>query len=145
MEKALKLKNRLKWDLVTNDPILLQLIKYAIAGMISTSINLGFFFLATEFLKVWYIIASAFGFFIGLSSSFVLDKFWAFHNWSEQNVVKQYFKFSIVSIIAFSLNLLLLYTLTEYLGIRSIVAQLYSTIIAAITSFAGHRNWAFRS
>jgi len=58
--------------------------------------------------------------------------------------VKQFLKFAIVGVINTLINLLVLYVLTEFLGIYYLISAVFAFVVAVTNSFILNKIWTFQ-
>lgn len=121
-----------------------EFIRFSIVGVINTLVNLAVLFVLTEFFGVYYVISAVFAFIAAVTNSFVLNKTWTFKYKTKNNLSKKYTQFFMVSIIAFIVNLLILYFLTEYLHFYYMTSQIIGIIFNLIINFLGNKLWTFK-
>ncbi len=61
----------------------------------------------------------------------------------KKNVITEFFKFAFVGLIGTIINLIILYSLTEFLGIYYIISAIFAFIIAATNNFILNKTWTF--
>jgi len=128
------------------------IIKYIISGFTSFGINLGVLYFCLAYCKLWYVLAVVIAFFAGLSSSFVLQKFWSFRN--KQKSFRQVWIYFLVAVFNLFLDVFLMYLLVDNLAIYFsfissenifiIFAQFISGIFIAFNNFLIYKFIIFR-
>ena len=88
------------------------------------------------------ILANVIGYSAGLSLSYFLNRFVTFQ--SKKNKSTEFFKFLIVYIIAFGLNLLTLYFLIKHNIVNAAYAQIISGIFYILASFILQKFFVFK-
>lgn len=125
-------------------PLIPELLKFAAVGSLGLIINLAVLYALTEFLGLYYLISAVFAFFLAAFSNFTLNKIWTFgENIADRAAVK-YAQFMAVSIFALLINLLLLFLLTELVGMHYLLSQIIATGLAFAVNFFGNKFWTFR-
>ena len=123
--------------------VIREFLKFAIVGGIGTIVNISILYLLTEKIGVYYIFSAIISFIIAMTSNFILNKVWTFKENIKLKVGKKYLQFSLVSVVALSINLFFLYTFTEFLGIYYIISQVLAIGIALIANFLGNKIFTF--
>jgi dolichol-phosphate mannosyltransferase len=123
--------------------LIFQFFKFGVVGAIGTVINLIVLYSFTEYLGIYYMISAIAAFVVAATSNFIFNKIWTFREVLAESIIKKYVKFFIVSVIALVVNLLLLYTFTEFLGLYYIISQIIAIIITFLINFAGNKIWTF--
>jgi len=62
----------------------------------------------------------------------------------KKELFSQAFKFAIVGVINTLINLVLLYLLTEFLGIHYLVSAFFAFVVANLNSFILNKIWTFK-
>jgi dolichol-phosphate mannosyltransferase len=120
-----------------------EFIKFGIVGGIGAIINIFILYLLTEKAEVYYIVSAIISFIIAMSINFILNKIWTFREEMKLRLKEKYIKFSIVSVLALSVNLIFLYLFTELFKIYYIISQILAIGVALIINFLGNKRWTF--
>jgi dolichol-phosphate mannosyltransferase len=120
-----------------------EYIKFATVGLLGTIINLGLTFFLTEEFKIYYIISASMAFVIVVTFNFTLNKVWTFKEGLRSRVLSKYVKFVLISLLALSLNLSMLFLLTDYFKFHYLISQLMAIQIASFINFGGNKIWIF--
>lgn len=118
-------------------------VKYFISGCIGAFVNLSSLFIFTEFFKLWYILSAILAFFISFFVSFNLQKKWTFRN-DDKKVVRQAFKYFIITSLSLAFNISLLYLLVEIAGLWYLLAQVIIYGFLSIFSFLLYKFVVFK-
>ena len=116
-----------------------QLIRFLCAGAVGVSLSYITLYGLTEWFGVWYMLSAVLGFFVNLTSNFILQRNWTFKSRSK-NVGRQFVQYTILYGALFSTNLIVLYVFTEYVGLWYIAAQLIASVVCTIISFFSSRK-----
>ncbi len=92
---------------------LLKLLKFGLVGISGMGVDFGVTFLFKEVLKVKKYPSNSIGFTLAATSNYILNRVWTFHSTSP-DVVVQFSKFFIISILGLLLNNLTIYFFTDY-------------------------------
>lgn len=122
-----------------------QFFKFAIVGIVNTIISLSVLFVFTEYFHIYYILSAIFAFIVAVTNSFILNKIWTFKESGKGNTAEKYLKFFTISIIAFLVNLSILYVLTEFFKIYYLISQIIGTGVSLWINFLGNKLWTFRN
>lgn len=121
-----------------------QFLVFASIGFLGTLLNITILYLFTEYLGIWYIFSAIAAFTAAMSHNFILNKLITFKEPFNESFLSRYFKFAFVSTCALTVNLFILYMLTEYLGIFYIISQIFAIGAALMINFFGNKKWTFR-
>lgn len=117
--------------------------RFIISGIINTVlgyiviINLIYFFNNSP------IFNNICGYSIGLTSSYLLNKFYTFK--SNKKSSREVIKFIIVFIISYAINLICLTFLIENVALDELTAQVLSSLIYTFTSYFLNKYYVFNS
>ncbi|MFC1613144.1 GtrA family protein [Patescibacteria group bacterium] len=145
-------------------PSLRQMFKFAIIGIINTSVDFTIYIFLTRGFGFWmdhYLWANFISFMISISITFDLVREWIFKlpglpdAEMEANNIKlpkeiekkihiQYFKFLLVSFIGFLAHQIGLYSFVEFLYIHDILTKAFMAVVVWILRFNVHRFWTFK-
>lgn len=120
-----------------------QIIKFLIAGGMSTSIDIFVFTALTYWVGLWYIISSISSFSIAFGVSFGLQKFWTFRDKNTAKLMKQTYLYFIVAVINLGISTLLIYLFVDYVHIHKFISKIIANIIIATESFFVYRHFIF--
>ena len=122
-----------------------QLSKFVVIGSISALINFLILYSFTEWLKVWYLISCILGFVISAIFNFLVNKFWTFNNLIKgRQALNQLLRFSIVSVLGLVINILIIYSLTEFVGFDYRISWVFACLIVLFWNFGFNKFWTFR-
>jgi len=120
------------------------IIRFGVVGLSGTAIHLIVLFLLTEFAGIYYIFSAIFAFLVAVTSNFLFNKFWTFKETSKGKNFNRYSIFFVTAMIAFVINVSLLYFFTEFVGINYLIAQLFAIMFSFWINFIGSKRFAFR-
>ena len=118
-----------------------QLGKFCAVGAVGYLINLGVY---TALLHggLHYLVAATGSFFVAVSSNYLLNRWWTFHD-RRAGVAAQGMRFFIVSLASLGANLLVLHVLVT-LGVGKLVGQAVAIVLVTPLNFIGNKLWSFR-
>lgn len=126
-------------------PFFKQFVKFCIVGGTAAVIHFSILFSFTEWLKLWYIYSNGIGFFVSATFNFISNKFWTFRNKEKGfKVAKQIVKFSVVLGTGLTINTLIIYAVTEGLGLDYRLSWVFATGVVMFWNFGFNRFWTFR-
>ena len=117
-----------------------QVIRYGIVGVINTIVGYGIYYLML-YLGYKYTIALTLGSIIGVSCSFMLNKFWTFR--SRGKIGKELLRFLIMYGCAYIMNLVMLIFAVEKCQLNPKIAQVIILLMITTTTYFGNRIWCF--
>lgn len=123
--------------------LLFKFCRFFFVGFAGAAMDFSFTFLLKEKAKIHKLIANAFGFLTGASTTFILNRIYTFHN-SNPEVFTQYFKFIVVSSIGLSINTLIIYVLTEKYKWNFYISKVGAAIIVLFWNFFANYYYTFK-
>jgi putative flippase GtrA len=123
---------------------LFQFGKFAIVGFIGTLVHLTVLFILTEFFGVFYLVSAVFAFIVAVTNNFIFNKVWTFKESSNGRTHERYIIFFMVAIVAFFVNLSILYYVTEHLNVHYMISQLIAIAFSLWINFLGSKLFAFK-
>ena len=109
-----------------------KFLKFIIAGVINTVINISGMY-ALLYFQIFYLIASAAGFILGAFSGFAINFLWTF---KERSLfMKKFYKYFIIQLMNLIFTLILVFCLKEFLLLHVILSQLIAIMLTTIINF----------
>ena len=121
-----------------------QLVRFGTVGASGYVINLAVFAAALHGAGLDKGIAATIAFIVALSNNFVWNRLWTFRA-GDGHAGFQAARFCVVSCAAFALNLVVLYTLVDGLGMAALPAQALAIATATPLNFIGNKLWSFKA
>jgi putative flippase GtrA len=120
-----------------------QFYKFIVVGVGSTLVNYLIFYTLLEFLKINYLISSAFGFLFGMMIGYFLNRKWTFQmetKTTNAEIIKYFF------VYAFSLilSLIFLKITVDAFKINAKIANFFALILTTFTNFIGIKMTVFK-
>ncbi len=119
------------------------LVRYAISGSMSASVNLLLFFLLFNISHVYYILSSIIAFVAAFLISLVLQKFWTFKDHSMDKFHHQVGRYLLTSLCGLVIDISILYICVEYFGMYAFLGQITAGLLTACCTFFMSRNFVF--
>lgn len=132
-----KIKEKVSCNLIS------QLVKFSITGVIGVTFNYSIFFILYRFFHVYYILASATGFALGILLVFFINKEFTFKIKGYSEVKKMILKYYTLNIILAIIGLTLLSFFVEILNINVYIANALILLITALLHFTGSKFLVF--
>lgn len=122
--------------------ISIRFIKFCVVGSIGGIITLGVLYGLTEFFNIWYIFSAGIAFVIAVINNFLLNKYWTFKDHTPK-IYQQFMTFFVISVTSLTINLSVLYILTEYIKIWYMTAQIAAILVALSNNYLGNKRFTF--
>ena len=114
--------------------MVLQIIKFGIVGIIAAIVDFGVLVALKELLSIDVIIASSISFCVSVAVNYLLSMAFVFKS-KNQNKVKEFTIFVLLSIGGLLLNEVILWVAVEFASLYYLIAKLLATIIVPIYNF----------
>ncbi|TXB65910.1 GtrA family protein [Vicingus serpentipes] len=111
--------------------LIISFLRYQVAAIIATMVDFFVLIILTELFNVWYVASTAIGAFCGALTNFIICRYWAFVN-SSNNLSNQIVKYTLVSAGSLVLNTLFVYLLTDFGGVTYSISKIITAIFIAI-------------
>ncbi len=126
-----------------------QFFKFLVASGIAALLNILSRILFNLFTK--YTVAVVLAFFVGLTTAFLLNKYYVFEKSVHQSWKTEYFYFFLVNILGLAQTILIshlfVYIIFPYMHFDfypKTVAHIMGVIVPVFTSFIGHKYFSFK-
>jgi putative flippase GtrA len=114
---------------------IIKLLKFGAVGISGMIIDFGFTYFFKEVLKVNKYISNSTGFTLAATSNFILNRIWTFNSTSP-DVMIQFSKFFIISVLGLLLNNLTIYIFTDYkVKLNFYISKAIATLLVFFWNF----------
>lgn len=120
-----------------------QTVRFLVVGILNTIVGYIIYFLCLRFFHLNYIISLLFAHILGVVHSYFWNSKWTFKSGSY--TYKNLAKFVGVYVSSFTINLLVLYIMVDFLRINPLFSQVVALFITTLISFVGHKYWSFKT
>ena len=114
--------------------MILQIIKFVVVGAIATILDFGVLVVLKELLGIDVLIASALSFCVSVAANYILSMAFVFES-KNQNKVKEFIIFIVLSIGGLCLNQLVLWVGVKFTSIYYLTVKLFATVIVPVYNF----------
>jgi len=129
------------FDVIGND-VIKKFIKFCIVGFTGLIIDFSTTYLSKEIIKIQKYISNAIGFTIAATSNYFLNRIWTFRS-DNPEIVWEYSKFLLVSLIGLGINTLILWILVSHFKKRFYLSKLFAIFIVTIWNFFANLIFTF--
>jgi putative flippase GtrA len=122
-----------------------QFVRFALVGSSGVFVNLAIYSSLIYLLNFYYLWAATFSFIIAMTSNFILNLRWTFktHDQGIRAIGGQYMKYAMVTLISYTINIVVLWILVDFWNWHKVLAQLIAIGITTLSNFLGSKLWAF--
>ena len=121
-----------------------QFFRFGTVGILNTAIDIGFFYILTNYAHLHYIFASTISFTLGIINSYIWNRIWTFKS-SDRTITKEFLRFALVSVIGLVLNTLFLGMFVEFMGLPNLIGKIFATFLVLVWNFFMSKFWVFKS
>lgn len=114
--------------------MILQLIKFAIVGVIAAFVDVGVLVVLKELLNIDVLIASAISFCVSVTVNYVLSMSFVFKS-KKQSKVKEFIIFVCLSVGGLALNQLILWVGVNFTSIYYLIIKFMAMVIVPVYNF----------
>ena len=123
-----------------------RFLKFCLVGASVIGVNLGLLWILTEMVGFFYLISASFSIEISILSNFALNELWTFRDrvGSTKEILKRALKFNMICVVGLMVNLVILATMTELLGIHYMISALFGIAGAMLWNYVMSAMWTWR-
>jgi len=121
-----------------------KFFKFALVGFSGLLVDFSITWLTKEKWRFNKYLSNSLGFSIAASTNYILNRTWTFHSKDPQLVV-QYTKFYIISLIGLALNNLVIYLLHGKMNLNFYASKLIAILIVTAWNFLANYFYTFQS
>ena len=115
-----------------------RLIKFSIVGAIGAGINMGFLWVLTDFAGLFYLFSCMVAIEIAIIMQFMMNDRWTFKDRKTTHVgqfIKRILKSNLWRSGGSTVNIGILYFLTEYMGVYYLLSNIFGIICAFLLNY----------
>lgn len=120
-----------------------QLIKYGIVGGVAFIVDYGLLLLLTIIFEIHYLVSAAISFVAGLVVNYILSRRFVFTDNRLSNRQMEFLIFSIIGVFGVGINEIIIYYLTDVLGIHYMISKIVSTLVVFFWNFFARKYFLF--
>lgn len=127
----------------------MKLVKYLAVGAVGTIADWSVFYLLIDFIGLYYLVAMAISYLVGMVINFFLNKHFTFEN-TYKKLHFQFASFALIALIGLALQEAIMYGLVQYMfGATSdstllFVARVVATLAGFIWTFIANKKVTFK-
>lgn len=125
------------------DATLIQLFRYTFVGGLAFLVDFGTLTLLTELAGVHYLVSAGWAFLLGLVTNYLLSIAWVFTNRRLGSRWLEFSIFGVIGLVGLGLNELIMWLLTEGLGLHYLGSKLVSTGFVYLWNFFARKYALF--
>lgn len=122
---------------------LFEIIKFYIGSIIGNVLGYGLYYILIHYFGVWYISSFIYAFILNCIIGFVVKKFWVFRDKNIKIIKRQLILYTIISIIYFGVETIIVLLLVESLHIQKEIAPIVTAIFLSFVSYVVNKKFTF--
>lgn len=121
----------------------IQFLRYGIVSCAALAVDFGGLVLLKEYAHLYYLVAATLSFIAGLLVNYFLSAYWVFHSSKLLNKKHEFILFTSIGIIGLLLTDLILWALTDGLGMYYIFSKIIATVLVYFWNFGARKKYIF--
>ena len=125
----------------------MRFLKFGLVGLSGVLVNEGLLWLLTENLGLYYLLSAAIAVETAIITNFILNDIWTFRDRrtpGNRSLLGRGLKFNLVSLGGLGINIAILWTVTEVVGISYLISNLIGIAGATLWNFTINTLWTWR-
>ena len=126
----------------------MRFLKFGLVGLSGVLVNEGLLWLLTENLGLYYLLSAAIAVETAIITNFILNDIWTFRDRrtpGNRSLLGRGLKFNLVSLGGLSINIAILWTVTEVVGISYLISNLIGIAGATLWNYTINTLWTWRA
>ena len=126
----------------------MRFLKFGLVGLSGVLVNEGLLWLLTENFGLYYLLSAAIAVETAIITNFILNDIWTFRDRrtpGNKSLLGRGLKFNLVSLGGLGINIAILWTFTEVVGISYLIANLIGIAGATLWNFTINTLWTWRA
>lgn len=119
--------------------------RFLLSGTAAALTNVIVLYILTDWLGIWYLASAVLSFLVAVVVGFLLQKFWTFAHRPGGRTHRQFIVYLTWTTTSFFLNLIILYSLVEFIGLHYVLSQLVASALLAVGSLIVYSQLVFRT
>lgn len=115
--------------------LIAQVMKFVVVGGLSFVLDFIIYFVLTNFLSVYYLIAGLFSFTLSLIFNYLMSMKFVFKSKDDLKKSHEFVIFATLSVMGLGLNLLSLYVLVDLFKMNDLIAKVFVAGIVMVFNF----------
>ncbi len=115
--------------------LIAQVMKFVVVGGLSFVLDFIIYFVLTNFLSVYYLIAGFFSFTLSLIFNYMMSMKFVFKSKDDLKKSHEFVIFATLSVMGLGLNLLSLYVLVDLFKMNDLIAKVFVAGIVMVFNF----------
>lgn len=115
--------------------LIAQLMKFVVVGGLSFVLDFIIYYVLTNFLSVYYLVAGLFSFSLSLIFNYLMSMKFVFKSKDDLKKTHEFAIFVVLSVMGLGLNLLSLYILVDVFKMNDLIAKVFVAGIVMIFNF----------
>jgi dolichol-phosphate mannosyltransferase len=123
-----------------------EIYKFALIGLFNMILVLSLTTFFTEFFNTHYLFSVLLAYEISIITSFFMNDNWTFNKIPKKNsIIIRLVKFNTFSLMGLCINMIILFLLTNFIGIHYILSEIIAILITFIFNFTTSKKISFKN
>lgn len=118
----------------------IQFFRYLFVGGFAAVVNIGSLYIFKEVLNMYYLIANALGFVLGLLTNYLLSKWLVFAKENSMNGAVEFTIYLLIGILGLGFDTLFMWIFTDKLDLYFMISKIASTVLVFIWNFFARKG-----
>ena len=125
------------------DNVWIQLSRYFFVGGTAFVVDFGLLHALTEYAGLHYTLSATVAFLAGLTVNYLISVHWVFSQRRLRSRTAEFLVFGIIGVVGLALNVLIIWTLTEFAGFHYLASKIVATAIVFAWNFTARKYILF--
>lgn len=147
MKELFDLAFHFKWKELLFAPTpngMIQFFRYAFVGGIATIADWSVQYFVT-IAGIYYLLSAVLAFLVGLICNFLLSKLFVFQaEKTDMNPYAEFISYGVIGVIGLGLTMVIMYLVTEKLGVNFMLSKMVATAIVLIWNFLARKIFIYK-
>lgn len=121
----------------------IKFLKFGLVGFSGLVLDFAVTWVCKEKLKLNKFVANGFGFLVGVTNNYLLNKYYTFQD-NDPHIAAQFISFLIIAVIGFTINTSVLYSLQKRTTINFYVCKIAVTVLVFFWNFGANSFYTFQ-
>ena len=133
-----------KWFIEPTDSTVVQLFRSLFVGTSATVVDMALLFVLRDVAHLNLYLATALAFCAGVTTNYIMSVLWVFHRRQVKSRVVEIVVFVVLGVVGLGMNELLMWLLSDRLGLHYLLTKLIATMIVYFWNFFARKLILYR-
>ena len=127
---------------IFSEAYITRFVRYFITGGMSAIVDLGLFWVLTQYMGIYYILAALLSFCVGFTVNYLLSRYWVFGP-GRRAIAHEATLVLIVSVVGLGFHIAVLWMLVEWVSFPEMLSKIIATGLVFFWNFGARQYWVF--